>query len=99
MLVGCLTMFESQSKLIANIKKKILNAVGSHCGIHREALSSRTLPIATTDKLTTIIPDVNYVKANADNIKLFTMFCKKMDFYYGALFFHISVLRLSKVNR
>ena len=41
-----------------------------------ETLRFRSLPIATRDKLATIIRAVNYVKADAVNTKLFTTFAK-----------------------
>ena len=47
--------------------EKSLNAIGSHCVIHREALGSRALLIAMKDKLATIIQVFNNVKVSAVN--------------------------------
>ena len=47
---GGLTIFVSQRKFIAKIKKKTSNGVRSHCVIY-QALSSTSLPIAMKDYL------------------------------------------------
>ena len=69
-------MFGFRNEFITKVKKKILNAVGSHCVIHRELCISG---ISIKDKLATIIRAVKYIKASAVNTKLCTKLCKDMD--------------------
>ena len=72
---GAPTMFGSRSGFVIRIKQKSPNAVGTHCVIHREALASKTLPAAMKDKLEIAIRVVNFVKASATNIRLFSKLC------------------------
>ena len=73
--VGAPTMLGSRSGFVTRIKQKIPNAVGTHCVIHWEARASKTLPASIKDKLAIAIRVVNFVKANATNIRLFSKLC------------------------
>ena len=91
-------MLGFQSGFIAKIKQKSLNAVGTHCVIHREALASKTLTSAMKDKIAIAIRVVNFIKARATNTRLLNHLCKGMDSVYETLLFHTSVHWLSKSN-
>ena len=88
---GALVMLGSRNGFIARMKQKSTNAVGSHCVIHPEALTSRTLPAAMKDKLAIIIRVVNFVKTSAVNTRLFAKLCKGMDSNHETLLFLIQV--------
>ena len=84
--------------LITRVKQKNLDAVGTHCVIHREALASKTLPAAMKKKLAIIIQIVNFIKSSAVNSRLFSQLCKHMNSNHENLLFHTNVRWLSKGN-
>ena len=90
-----LKMFRSQSEFIAKIKQKTLIRLDLVAWFTKRLLSSKTLHIVMKDKFATIIRVVNYVKASAVNIKLFTTY---MDSNHETLLFHTSFRCLSNVN-
>lgn len=78
-------MFGLQLGLITHVKPDLKK---KHCIIHREALTSKTVPKSLHDALTVILNIVNYVKESALNIRLFRKFCQDKDSNHTALLFH-----------
>ena len=79
-------MFESRSEFNAKIKEKTPMRLISFRDSPR-GLTARTLTIVMTDKLTTNMRVINWVKASAINIKRFTKLCKDIDFNHQTLLF------------
>ena len=93
---GAPAMLEYWSGFINKIKQKNADTIGTHCVIHREVLTSKTLPAAMKNKLAIIT--VNFIKASAVNSRLFAKLCKDMNSHDEILLFHTNVRWLSKGN-
>ena len=95
---GAPAMLGCRSGFITRVKQKNPDAVGTHYVIHREALTSKTLPAAMKKKLANIIRIVNFIKSSAVNSRLFSQLCKHMDSNHENLLFYTNVRWLSKGN-
>lgn len=95
---GAPTMLGSKSGFISLVQQKNPNVIKTHCMIHREALASKTLPLALKDTLATVISIVNHIKGGSLNTRLFRQLCQDMDSAHQDLLFYTSVRWLSKGN-
>ncbi|XP_067947175.1 zinc finger BED domain-containing protein 5-like [Watersipora subatra] len=68
------------------------------CMIHRQALSSKTLPTLLQSTLDEIIQVVNFIEGSALNSRLFKQPCEGMDANHQLLLYHTKVCWLSKGN-
>ena len=73
------------------MKQNSSSVVEIHCRIHRNALAFKTLSAPMKDQLAIAKRVVNFVKANAANIKLFAKLCKGMDCTHETLLFRTFV--------
>ena len=95
---GAPAMLGSRSGFITKIKQKSPSAVGTHCVIHCEALTARTLPVELMNSLNSVIKIVNFIKGGALNTRLFARLCHDIGADHEALLFHTNVRWLSKGN-
>ena len=66
--------------------------------IHREALSSKTLPINMKSVLQILIKMVNFIKKSALNTRIFRLLCQELNSTEKDLLYYTAVRRLSKGN-
>ena len=95
---GAPAMLGSRSGFVTKIKQKCPSALGTHCVIHREALTARTLPVELMNSLNSVIKIINFIKAGALTTRLFTKLCHDVGADHEVLLFHINVRWLSKGN-
>ena len=91
-----LAMMGSRSVFVTLVKQKHPEIRGTHCMIHRQALTAKTLPRRLNLVLEIVIKVVNYVKSSAVNTSLFHMLCKDMDTSHENLLFHRKVCNLAE---
>ncbi|CAH2010635.1 unnamed protein product [Acanthoscelides obtectus] len=65
--------------------------VRTHCVIHRQVLTSKTLPHKLCQTLDSVIRIVNYIKSSALNSQLFTLLCEDLDSNHKFFLFHTEV--------
>uniref|UniRef100_A0A0L8H619 HAT C-terminal dimerisation domain-containing protein n=1 Tax=Octopus bimaculoides TaxID=37653 RepID=A0A0L8H619_OCTBM len=89
-MLGCCSGFQTL------IKQKALNALGTHCTIHRQDLMAKTLPDTLKNVLNDVIAVVNFIKAGALNSHLFAYLCRLNDADFETLLLVSHVRWLSK---
>ena len=95
---GAPAMFGARSGFMTLVKRKAPGACSLHCMIHRQALTSKTLPQVLKETLDTVIRTVNFVKTSALNSRLFKKLCHDMDYVHEMLLFYTQIPWLSKGN-
>ncbi len=91
-------MLGSKSRFVARVKAIATWVTVTHCMIHRQALTSRTLPRELQVMLDNAIKRVYYVKSMPINTRLFRELCKDLDSEHQLLLFYTKVRWLSKGN-
>ncbi|KAM4697851.1 zinc finger BED domain-containing protein 5-like [Rhinophrynus dorsalis] len=89
-MLGCRSGFQ---RLVLNESPKV---IGSHCMIHRQILSTKTLPQELQEVMKSVVSAVNSVKASALNSRLFSKLCNELDASNNVLLFHTDVRWLSR---
>ena len=82
-------MLDSCARWVAIVKQKQSIVKGTHCVIHREALTSKTLPKNLHADLVVII---NIAKGSVLNTRVFHDLCKDMDAENTVLLFHTQTM-------
>ena len=95
---GAPAMLGSRSGFTKKVKELAQKAKGTHCFIHRYALSSKTLPTALKSILDLVVKIVNFIKAGSLHTRQFKELCKDMNGMHEILLFHTAVRWLSKGN-
>ncbi|XP_060616127.2 protein FAM200C-like isoform X1 [Anolis sagrei] len=88
-MLGCRSGFQ---RLVWNKSPKV---IGTHCMIHRQILTTKTLPQELQEVMKSIIGSVNFVKASTLNSQLFSQLCSDLDAPNNALLFHTEVRWMS----
>ena len=70
-MLGCRSGFQ---RLVINTSPK---AIGTHCMIHRQVLTTKTLPQEFRDIMKNVVSVVNSVKTSASNSRPFSKLCRK----------------------
>ena len=91
-------MLGSRSGFTEKVKELAPKAKGTHCFIHRYALSSKTLPTALKSILDLVVKVVNFIKAGSLHTRQFKELCKDMNAMHEILLFLTAVHWLSKGN-
>jgi hypothetical protein len=87
-MLGCKSGFQALIKIVA------LNAIGTHCVIHRQVLAAKTLPSGL--KQSVVIQAVNFIKSSALSSRIFTKLCFEMKAESTQRLLHTEVKWLSK---
>lgn len=95
---GAPAMLGSRSGLATLVKQKNPTILTTHCIIHRQALTSKTLPKDLAFAMKISIQLVNAVKNSALNTRVFQKLCANMDAEHETLLFHTETRWLSKGN-
>uniref|UniRef100_A0A8C0JE03 Uncharacterized protein n=1 Tax=Chelonoidis abingdonii TaxID=106734 RepID=A0A8C0JE03_CHEAB len=93
---GAPAMMGARSGFQQKVKCVSPNVIVTHCGIHRQVLAAKTLPICLNAVVDVVIRAVNYMKAHALNSRLFRELCNEMSDEYEVLLFHTHVQWLSR---
>lgn len=93
---GAPAMLGSKSGFQAKVKRLAPQAKGTHCMIHRYALSRKTLPLSLKKVLEIVIMIVTFIKAGDFNSPLFKELCRNMNAEHEMLLFHTAVLGLKR---
>lgn len=91
-MTGCKNGF------IQLVKEKNPNIIDSHCIIHRQALTCKTLPESLNSVLNLAIKIVKCVKSSALNTRIFNVLCNELQSDHKTLIYHTEVRWLSKSN-
>ena len=95
---GAPAMLGSRSGFTKKVKELAPKAKGTHCFIHRYALSSKTLPTPLKSILDLVAKIVNLIKAGSLHTRQFKELCKDMNAMHEILLFHTAVRCLSKAT-
>ena len=96
---GAPAMLGSKSGFRALVQSKATGVIFTHCFIHRQALSSKTLPRGLQDVLNVTIKIINFVKSSSLHTRLFRKLCKDMESEHKNLLYYTKVRWLSKRKR
>nr|XP_015927934.1 protein FAM200A-like [Parasteatoda tepidariorum] len=91
-------MTGSQKGFISYLKKKFPDVLAVHCVIHRQHLVARHLSERLFQPLQHVIREVNKIRNNSLNDRLFNQLCVDNDEDFNGLIFHTEVRWLSKGN-
>ncbi|XP_015927934.2 protein FAM200C-like [Parasteatoda tepidariorum] len=95
---GAPAMTGSQKGFISYLKKKFPDVLAVHCVIHRQHLVARHLSERLFQPLQHVIREVNKIRNNSLNDRLFNQLCVDNDEDFNGLIFHTEVRWLSKGN-
>ena len=95
---GAPAMLGVNSGFIAHVKQVNPHIITNHCMIHREVLTTKTLPDELKLVLKTAVDVVNYIKSSVLNTRLFRNLCISMDASHQNPLFDTEVRWLSKGN-
>ena len=95
---GVPAMLGARSGLQTLVRDRSLDTVSMHCMIHRQALTSKTLPESLQNVLNIAIKTVNFVKHSALNTRFFRKLCSEMNAEHLNLLYYTRVHWLSKGN-
>ena len=93
---GAASMTGLVKGFITKAKQKNPTMVATHCMLHREALTAKTMPPDLTDVLNEVVKIVNYVKSRPLQTRLFTTLCSEMGSEHQGLLLHTEVRWLSR---
>ena len=93
---GAASMTGRVKGFITKAKQKNPTMVATHCMLHREALTAKTMPPDLTDVLNEVVKIVNYVKSRPLQTRLFTTLCSEMGSEHQGLLLHTEVRWLSR---
>ena len=86
------------SGFLSYLKKAVPKVLTVHCVIHRQHLVAKNLSEKLHESLSTVITEVNKIKANALNSRLLHQLCIENDEDFQYLLLHTEVRWLSKGN-
>lgn len=93
---GALAMLGCKSGFQSLVKRVNPEVIGTHCMIHRQVLTTKTLPEPFKEVLNRVIKAVNFVKSRPLVTRLFKVLCEDLGSTHDALLFHKEVRWLSK---
>ena len=90
-------MLGNRSRFAAMLKKEISELKVTHCLLHRQALTFKTLPPYLKDALNSCVKIVNYITGRTLNHRLFLSLCQDVNQNDKHVFlYHTEVRWLSK---
>jgi hypothetical protein len=84
------------SGVVSKVKEVAPDMNWVHCFIHREALSSKGMPLEFETVLDSAVKLVNFIKARPLNNRLFSVLCDEMGSEYTQLLLHPEICCLSR---
>lgn len=79
---------------VAEVANENFEAI--HCILHREALASESMSKELSETWHPAVKMINFIKASALNIRIFSLLCDEIDSEYRTLLLHTKVRWLSR---
>lgn len=93
---GAASMTGRVRGFVTKAKQRNPTMVVTHCMLHREALTAKTMPPDLTEVLNQAVKIVNYVKSRPLQTRLFSALCSEMGSEHQGLLLHTEVRWLSR---
>ena len=89
-------MLKNRSGFAALLKKELPTLKVTHCMIHRQVLSSKSMPESMKNVFDTCIKMVNFIRKHDTNYRIFQSFCDQMSDEHCILLYHTDIRWLSR---
>lgn len=89
-------MREETVAVVASTKTAFKMCISSHCILHRQALTIKSVPDSLKSVLDNAVQIVNFIKARHLNSRHFKLFCNGTGNEYETLIFHTIFRWLSR---
>ncbi|XP_066970129.1 zinc finger BED domain-containing protein 5-like [Macrobrachium rosenbergii] len=93
---GCPSMVGSVEGFVSLVQKETPHLVTTHCFLHRENFSAKTLGQELKLVLESVVKMLNFIKSRPKQTRLFSILCEDMGSAHEGLLLHIEVRWLSR---